>query len=1113
MMRRLSVMVVCCLTALPLLQLKAQSTFAVINGSVKDVSGTPVPGAHVEVRNIDENTVRTAEVSSDGLYEVLNLVPGDYEVDVSKAGFSDFKIERIHLDARQVVRADVELRVASVHQTVEVTSGVPTINTENATIAETKTSQQVTELPVNYRGRTTSPLSAILTVPGVTQDTAGNISVAGAMPAQAQYSLDGVSTTSVRSNGPISDMYPSSEMLSEFRVTEVDNSAEFAQMGDVTVITKSGTNLLHGSGFWYFQNAALDATTYGAPTKPHKVFNTFGGALSGPVIIPKLYNGHDRTFFFIDYEGNREPLTSLAQALVPSAAFRSGNLNGLPGPAVVDPTTGAPFPNNTIPSSRINPVATKLLSYYPLPNYNSSVDNYRVLVPTPSSTDGYDIRIDHVISSNQQLFGRWSWKDIPFAQSNGAILPPDEYKISSRNLILSHNYAIRPTLLNEFRFGISLWTEADHFPLNGTSVVTNLGLQGLDLSGVPAGSGGFPQFDFSDGTGFTPVSHGRDGPTASNEYQIVDNLSWIKGRHSMKFGPDIQLLEYRAVLHYSASDDFGGFIFSSDAFSGNAFADFLLGLPATTNYAVESQNLDQKITDYEFYGQDEWRVSDRFTLSYGLRYEIHPPMTEASGNISNFNPANLDVIVPDKHVPNAPGFVDSINLCPGTVPGYPCTNIVTASQAGLPQGLRRIYYGNWDPRLGVAYRPFRDNRTVIRAGAGTFTETVLGPTAYALTGIAGSDFRTYNNFQGAGQPPLFSLPQVKAGSFAVGSVGSEDFQVGTDLGFKDPRSYQWNFTIEHQLQNSTTLRLSYIGSESQGLDMKADLNQVRASTTPYSPARTFDPDFGQLYLFYNLGFVSYNALEAEMSHRFEHGLYYQASYTFSRDIGNAGGATGGGTTFPGENGASFPTDIYNTRLDRGNLPYPPEHRFLFTGEYDLPFGRGRTFGANMNRAADLLLGGWNLTTVTLIQTGPWLTPTISAALDHSNTNMLSRGVKARPDRIGSGYPVNQTPDDYFDVSAFTATPAGCGCFGNSGVGILEGPGTIAIAGGLAKNFAVTERLRLRLEATFTNLPNHPNFAPPAMVVSTPSTFGKLTSVQTQENSGNRTGQLAARFDF
>ncbi|MGH9665930.1 MAG: carboxypeptidase regulatory-like domain-containing protein, partial [Bryobacteraceae bacterium] len=446
-------------------------------------------------------------------------------------------------------------------------------------------------------------------------------------------------------------------------------------------------------------------TTYGAPSKPKKIFNTFGGALSGPVLIPKLYNGHDRTFFFIDYEGNREPQTTLQQGSVPSASVRSGNLNGLPGPAVLDPATGAPFPNNVIPADRINPVAAKVLStYYPLPNYNSTVTNYRNLLSTPSSTDGYDIRIDHVINSKQQVFGRWSWKNIPYTQSNGAILPPDQYTISSRNLILSHNFSILPTLVNEFRFGISRWTTADRFPLNGSSVVASLGLQGLDLSGVPAGTGGFPQFNFSDGTGFTAVSHGRDGPTRSENYQFVDNVSWNKGRHAMKFGFDIRQLRYEAVLHYSSSDDFGGFTFSSGAFSGNAFADFLLGLPSSSLYVTEGANTNQKITNYDFYAQDEWLVSDHLTVSYGLRYEIHPPMSEASGNISNFNPANLEVVVPDKHVPNAPGFLDSVNLCPGTVPGYPCTNIVTASQAGLPQGLRRTYYGNFDPRLSLAYR-------------------------------------------------------------------------------------------------------------------------------------------------------------------------------------------------------------------------------------------------------------------------------------------------------------------------------------------------------------------------------------------------------------------------
>jgi hypothetical protein len=326
-----------------------QSTFGNIVGSVKDPTDAAVPAAAISIRDLDENLVRTTASNDQGLYQMLNLRPGRYEITASKPGFAAVKIGEVRLEARQELRQDIRFEVASVTETVMVNATVTALNTENATIADSKDNRQITQLPINYRGATTSPLSAILTIPGVQQDTGGQYSVAGGMPTMIEYTVDGVSTVSVRSNGPLSDMYPSSEMLSEFKVTSINNNAEFSQMGDVTVSTKSGTNQLHGSAFWYHQNRALDATTYGASVKQAKVFNSFGGSFSGPVEIPKVYDGRNRTFFYGTYEGNRRPGSQLLQFTVPTAGMDSGNLAGLPGGAAVDPLSGTAFPDNTIP--------------------------------------------------------------------------------------------------------------------------------------------------------------------------------------------------------------------------------------------------------------------------------------------------------------------------------------------------------------------------------------------------------------------------------------------------------------------------------------------------------------------------------------------------------------------------------------------------------------------------------------------------------------------------------------------------------------------------------------------------------------------------------------------
>jgi hypothetical protein len=460
-------------------------------------------------------------------------------------------------------------------------------------------------------------------------------------------------------------------------------------------------------------------------------------------------------------------------------------------------------------------------------------------------------------------------------------------------------------------------------------------------------------------------------------------------------------------------------------------------------------------------------------VSFGLRWSLHPPMTEDAGNITNFDPATGNVIVPDHTLPAAPGFLSAINACPGTTTAIPCTHVVTASQVGLGPGLRRTYYGNWAPRAGFAWRPFSNKKTVVRSGFGIFTQAIEGLTANWMSGIHTSDFRVYTNFQGSGKPPLFVLPQVSAGPLALPGAGNEGFAAAVNPGYKDPRTYLWSFTLEREFPRNTALRLSYLGSESLGLNLLVNLNQQHASKVPFSASRRPYLAWGQLLSVENLGFASYNGLQAEATHRFGHGLFFQSSYVFSKNIGNAGSRLGGfvgGQAFPIE---TFPrpiTDRFNTRLDRGDLAGSRRQRFLLTAIYQLPFGNGRAFGSRMKPLANSILGGWDLSTITLLQTGPLMTPRIGASRDQSNTDIIYRDTFAKPDRIGNGNLPNPTPDQWWDVTAFIPTPQGAGRFGNSGVGILEGPGTIAVAGGLFKSFSITEKLRMRLEATFTNTP-------------------------------------------
>ncbi len=482
----------------------------------------------------------------------------------------------------------------------------------------------------------------------------------------------------------------------------------------------------------------------------------------------------------------------------------------------------------------------------------------------------------------------------------------------------------------------------------------------------------------------------------------------------------------------------------------------------------------------------------------------------AQGNLTAFDKRNGGIIYPGESRPR-PGFLLSINACPGVNPELPCGPVTKASEVGLGPGVRQFYKRNLQPRLSLAYRPFRGNKTVIRGGFGIFTMVNVGQLSFNTTNIHVSVMRTTNNPLPNGQPS-YQFPSVRTPDDPLAIAGTGDFYQNTTADYRDPQSAQWNLTVEREWTTNLALRISYVGMNSYRMNQTVDLNQVLPGTAPYDANLRPYRNWGRILSSENQGFVNYQALQTELNKHFSRGLLFQASYVWAKNLGNVGGDAPGAFTPELIYGTPV-ADRFHLSLNRGNIAGMRRHRVLLTGSYQLPFGKDRGFLKNMNRAGEALLGGWEISTVTLMQSGPFLTPITSPSLDPANLNVVFRGALLRPDRIGNGNLPNPTLDRYFDMNAFTATPANAGRIGNSGVGILVGPGTLAVAGGLAKTFHLTEGARLRFEATFTNIPNHPNFMPPSVDVSAPATFGKVTSVQSAENSGNRSGQFALRFEF
>ncbi|HXZ78389.1 MAG TPA: carboxypeptidase-like regulatory domain-containing protein [Terriglobales bacterium] len=1111
----------------------AQSTFGSILGVVKDPSGLVIPAAKITLLSLEEQSTHDTASEMDGSFQFMNVKPGRYEITANAQGFNQFKLESVQLEARQTLRVDLSMKVHSGSEIVDVGSTAPMINTESATLAESKDFIQISQLPVNYRGATTSSLAMLATVPGTQQDGNGNVTIGGGLPSQVQYSVDGASTVNIRQNGALANMNPSSELISEFKVSQFNNNAEFAQLGDVTIATKSGGDHFHGSAFEYLQNSALDATTYGFPSKPHKAFNTFGGSLGGPLRIPHLTGKTPHTFFFVAYEGNRRRTVTPLFLNVPSLDMRAGNLNELTGSygRVVDPLTGQPFANNTIPANRISATSASLLQNYltQLPNATAAGANYLQQTATPSNTDGYDIRVDHTLTNKQSLYVRWSAKNISTTIAN-PLLPSDQDSETDRNLIFSHNYAITNTLVNEARFGLSMFRMSVQFPIQGATAVQDLGLLGLDLSDHPDASA-FPTFNFNDGTGLTPIGRDKAGVTKSQTIQFTDNLSWARGKHSLKFGADIRRVAYADIESFGGSDDFGAFTFTSGALTGNkacgdptatapylcesAFADFLLGLPAKTYVAQSGPDVLAHTWQTGLYAQDEWRIHPRLTLSFGLRWQALPPFVSPLNNLTAFDKRNGGVIVPDHNVP-VQGFLESINACAGAYnpygisnPALPCGPVESASSQGLGSGVREFYKKNFQPRIGFAYRPFGNEKTVIRGGFGIFTMTNLGQLSFNTTNISVGVVRTTANGVVSGLP-AYQFPNVRTPDNPLTIAGTGDFYQNTPINYRDPQSAQWNLTVERELIRDTTLRVSYVGTNSYRMSQTVDLNQVPPSAVSPNPNLRPYLNWGRILSSENQGSVNYEALQSEINHRSRGGLTLQASHVWAKSLGNVGGDAP--TAFSPEVIYGTPVaNRFDLAANRGDVAAVRRNRVLVSAIYELPVGNGRHFLNHMSSVPQAIFGGWSISTVSMWQTGPFLTPVTSPNYDPGNLNLVYRGALQRPDCVANGNLSQPTVNEYFNINAFNPVPAGA--TGNCRVGSLVGAGTVAIAGGLSKTFAIGEKARIKFESTFTNLPNHLNYAAPSTDVSSPATFGKITSVQTAENAGNRTGQLALRVEF
>jgi hypothetical protein len=1116
------------------LQAMGQSTFGSIVGTVKDQSGSVVPGATVTLLNVGSSATHTATSSSSGNYEFLNLDAGTYQVTIVASGFKDQVFDHLVLQARDTQRIDANLAIGSASQTIEVQAAGDVITTDTSSLATTKTTHELVDLPVAVYSRSngsTSPLLTLTTEPGVQVDDNSNLVIAGTTPALMSFTIDGISSVDVENSGPIAELFPSFNSISEIRVSETNNNAEYSGVADVTTTSRAGTNDYHGGVFENLENTDLTA---GNPFtgKPALHMNNFGGFAGGAVRIPHLYNGHDKTFFFGSYEGLRLPREFPLVESFPSLDMRAGNmynyLSATQGTATptINNFDGTPIPctgaaNCSVP---VSPVAANVIKYLmPVPNSggaDSFQNNYVTNFPAPISSNQFDVRIDQNITQKQSIYGRYSFKNrsvttaptpncLGFCGASqspllGGIDQPEE----DRGLTVAYNYTITPNVINEFRGGFNSTRTELNANVNSAALLGQVGITGIpDIATVPT----VPDVEIA---GLQRTGGLNTTKQQSKIIQLLDDLTWVKGTNTFKFGGDVRRLtdhDENVFGNYRA----GQYVFNGTSTVGTTINDpytaFLLGYPDNTTLAqVTNPAMNGLGYSYAFFGQDDWKATPYLTINAGFRYEIHPPLKDTHYNTAAFLPDyDQNGIHGGVAVPNAQGLSFTN---PGFAASIAPTPILTAAQAGLPEKLRYTYKSDYGPRIGFAYRPMHNNSTVIRGGWGRFIESPLGFSLVSGWAVSASFVplyqNTYNPADGSGQNLSFPSPFPAN----LNQPGTASFEYAFPIHYKDPSVQQWNLTVEHDLGHDIGMRLSYTGSHGANLENFNDLNQVPANTGDAAPL--VYPIWGIIQSVVNQAVSNYNSFTAVGEKRMSHGLQFQASYVYTRDLSDAGGAVP--TQFSGA-GGNWVSDKNNPLLDYGNVMFDRRNRVLATFLYQLPFGKGERFAPNSNRLVDTLIGGWQLGGVTVFQSGAFLTIS-EQSVDSANTGILNTLGAERADVVPGVSPkatknlTNSAGPVFINPAAFTFPPANAGRFGDSGVGSVVGPGTDSVSLSLIKSIKLTERLQFQFGAQAANALNHRNFDVPDQILDDQS-FGTISGLQSAEGAGPRNVEVTGRISF
>ncbi len=1054
----------------------AQTGAASLTGIVTDTSGAAIPGATVTATNQATNVDYTATSNGTGNYDITSLPVGVYVIKAELAQFKTSATKPIQAEARQTIRIDFKLELGSVQETVQVTGESPVLQTETATVGEVISGTTLVALPLN--GRNTGQLSLLL--PGVVTPNPGSFTgsrnvgsggrpyVNGNREQTNNYTIDGVDMNETIDN--LVAYQPSPDALAEISVETNNYSADTGNVAGAVIsnVIKSGTNRFKGNAFEFYRNSTMDANSFfnnrSHAAKPDRKQNIFGGTVGGPLVKNKL-------FFFGNYQGTRFEAPGSEVVAVAPESWRRGDLAG--ASVITDPVTKLPFPNNQIPQARIAPIAAAILSntaLYPLPNRAPTsglvAGNFvGERLQTIHANQG-DVRVDWNVSQKDNVFGRFStaeYTDITDKRAFPLLLGSSQ-DAPFRNFAVNWNRIFKSSLVNEALFGFNQIGVVNH----------TLDWSGIGNANATFGiAGGQPIAGLSSigwGSGLNALGSGAsDSDTLDRTYQINEKLTWLTGRHSVKFGG--QLLHYQQKRFYAGNNGLLGIFNYTAAFTGFAFSDFLLDQVGSKGRGSQSEAWTHLHNRTALYVQDDLKVTPALTLNLGLRWAYTQPIVEKDNRQSNFDLRTGAQIFPDD-----------------------------SSREG--RALYQAYKKGFEPRLGAAWRA--NDKWVLR-GAYGISQYMEGTGANLRLPLNPPFF-----FESAVNYDVTSGPGTLVTGFA--ELRPQDQPSGQvrawDPNLRPQFTQQWNVFAEYLVTESMSANVGYVGHKADHLVTPVEGNQPLPGTGDVStwlPAQQRRPLYATAPLITNIsttaarGRSNYNGLQASLRQRNVGGFEYLASYTLSETKTNNLGYYGsGGVAAEG----AYWMNTYEPEWNYGPAFFDARHNFVFSANYELPFGKGRKWGGDSSTLLDAVLGGWRLSGIFQARSGFPITVT-----DGANRSLQGQRGNERPNCVGDPAAGDQNIDHWLDINAFQRVPLGT--WGNCGIGVARAPGYKNIDAVLAKRFNSGGDRYFEFRAEAFNLTNTPSFGPPARDINSTTNFGQITSTV----STARTVELVFKYYF